>query len=195
MKKTTITITSLALLAILSCGIVIHISCRKENDCSCVQLSKDEETFLCYNQHGQKAFYKNDITNALDTLSVNYYWPTGTTCSYPCDGGSTSINVTLIFSNLFGCGIYITHDQPPEISFDTFMDDSIKGSYNFFLNGATQTISVNSTNYNDVYTTQIDSTTIISNGDKKRVPWKLYYSKSQGFVRFYMINGQTWSKL
>jgi hypothetical protein len=64
------------------------------------------------------------------------------------------------------------------------------------LNVPTQTVVVDGTTYNDVYSVQTDSTKIdTSNWDKQKIPWKIDYSKSKGFVRFHMVNGQTWSKL
>jgi hypothetical protein len=193
MKKITVTITTLGLLAILSCWLVFHISCKKEDDCSgCPQLSNEELNFICYNQ-GDKVVFKNDSTNIFDTLTIYIKVINPTFCSDPCNKPNGSVIANFSFSHLLksgGIGIQ-SHNETPEIGFD----GPSYNSYNFPLSGNTQTVTVNSTTYNDAYIVQVDSTTINHNGDQLKVPWKIYYSKSKGFVRFFMVNGQTWSKL
>jgi hypothetical protein len=188
MKKTTITITTLCLFAILSCGIVIHLACKHEDSCDGCSLTNAQLSFICCS--GSEAIFKNDITNALDTLYASAKTYGSSVCSDYCDKGYGSVNVGYTFTHFGSFGISISNynEAIPIIGF------TAKGIYGFDLNVPTQTVTVNGTTYNDVYSVQQDSTKIFT-VDKQAIPWKLYYSQSQGFVRFYMVNGQTWSKL
>jgi len=188
MKRQIIEISFLGMLALLSLGLVFYVSCDTEDNCSQYHpLSNAEEAFICYTQ-GNQVIFKNDTTNVIDTLYVkeryiqDYYFSGHCTIS-----GEVIANFT--FSHLASFGLGVLHEQSPNIWFG-----SVHASYNFPLVGSFQTFTINSTTYNDVYAVQTDSTTIVSNGDKQEVPWKVYYSKSKGFVRFFMVNGQTWSK-
>jgi hypothetical protein len=64
----------------------------------------------------------------------------------------------------------------------------------FLITGTLNSMTINGTTYNDVFVTSINPATIPSSY-KSKTPWKINYSKSKGFIRFYMVNGQTWSKL
>jgi hypothetical protein len=192
MKKKTITFTTLGLLAILSCGLVLYLSCGLTSNCKdCPQLSNEELSFFCYNT-GDEVVFKNDITNVFDTLTIKVKATNSTGCSDPCDGPNGSIVVNFTFLHLLKSGGMDIqgHNKTPEIS----LGGTTHNVYNFPLSGKTQTVNVNGTAYNDIYSVQVDSTTIVSQ-DRQSVPWKIYYSKSNGFVRFFMVNGQTWSKL
>ena len=192
MKKHTLTISTLGLIALLTCGMVLYISCHK-NDCKdCPQLTSEELAFICYSK-GDKVVFKNDITNTFDTLLIKNKSTERIYCNSTYCGENGSIGASFTFSYLLksgGIGIQ-SHNESPEISFD----GPSYHSYIFPLSGNTQNITVNSITYNDIYTVQVDAATINSQGDSLKVPWKIYYSKSKGFVRFYMTNGQTWSKL
>jgi hypothetical protein len=192
MKKTTITLTTLGLLAILSCGLIIHISCHK-NDCKdCQPLSDEEKAFICYNQ-GDKIVFKNDSTNIFDTLTIYAKGIDAIYCSESCYQPYVTLFADFSFTHLLrggAMGIQY-HKDIPKISFG----GPTYNSYIFPLSGSTQSMTVNGNSYNDIYSVQIDSLGIKSNGDQLKVPWKLYYSKSKGFVRFFMVDGQTWSKL
>jgi hypothetical protein len=195
MKKTTSIITTLGLFALLSCVIVFYLSCKKKekevitctDDCS--HLSDAELAFLCYTQ-GQKVIFKNDTTNILDTLIVLNKGTDSWQCTSTCEG--QSIYASFAFSHLEQFNFSIPHhNSDPNIYFPCGL-----AAYGFVLNVPVQTIAVNSTVYNDIYSVQgQDSAIIRSWGDQFQIPWKIYYSKSQGFVRFYMLDGQTWSKL
>jgi hypothetical protein len=188
MKKTIFTITSLGLLAILSCWLVFHVSCKKENDCSDCYLTSEQTALIIYMQ-GQKVIFKNDSTNIFDTLFVKDIGSQLSSCSSPCDQQSSHCVEVFSFSHFNEFNFEVsTSSQIPIIYFNNL-------KYIFELNVPTQIATVNSSTFNDVYSVHVDSTTIVSNGDKLKVPWKIDYSKSKGFVRFYMINGQTWSKL
>ncbi|MGD0709545.1 MAG: hypothetical protein ABR968_00020 [Bacteroidales bacterium] len=191
MKKTTLTITSLGLLALLSCWLVFHLSCKKD-ECSGCYLTNDQLAFLIYTK-GQKVIFKNDSTNILDTLYAEGTAWGYSACSDPCNEQSGSAQVNFTFSNLNESQFWINAGQGS--SSYPFIQFFGKSDYTFFINPPTQIVTVNGTTYNDVYLAQIDSTNIDSHGEKLKVPWKIYYSKSVGFVRFYMMNGQTISKL
>jgi hypothetical protein len=188
MKRTTITIMTLGLLAILLCGLIFYTSCRSETECSGCKLTNEQIAIICYTQ-GQKVIFKNDSTNILDTLNVVQKYYNTYHCSSPCNGGYGEVGATLTFSHLTEFSITI-YAQPKIIA--SFGDNN--NNFPFFF-GNTQTVTVNSTTYNDVYSVQTDSTRIISFGYQQKVPWKIYFSKANGFVRFYMTSGQTWSKL
>ena len=192
MKKAILEIIFLGLAAVFTCVILFYASCNNDDCSDCPPLSNYELNFFCYNS-GDKVVFKNDTTNIFDTLTIGTKYIMSTFCSSPCDNPNGYIEVDFSFSHLLkdgGMGIQ-AHNEIPKISFD----GPSPTSYIFPLSGNTQTIIVNSTSYNDVYIVQIDSTGIDNNGDKQTVPWKIDYSKSKGFVRFYMVNGQTWSKL
>ena len=189
MKKITVTITTLGLLAILSCWLVFHISCKKEDDCSGCYLTNDQLALMVYTK-GQKVIFKNDSTNTLDTLNVEDISYCPSNCSSPCYFGTGCVEANFTFSHLSQFYILIS-----PLSNDCLLSTHFAEGYGFDLNTPTQTVTVNSTTYNDAYIVQVDSTTINHNGDQLKVPWKIYYSKSKGFVRFFMVNGQTWSKL
>ncbi|NTW32379.1 MAG: hypothetical protein HGB12_07110 [Bacteroidetes bacterium] len=185
MKKITITITTIGLLALLSC--------IQEKNCggSCSPLSNEELAFICYSG-GEKVIFKNDTTNVFDTLYVDSKGTSPVNCSDPCGVPNGSIGASIDFLGGFSLRID-RHNQPPYLMFF----GSNYAHYTFVLDVPHQTITVNSITYNDVYSVQElqDSTSIISNGDQLKVPWKIDYSKSKGFIRFYMTDGQTWSKL
>ncbi len=185
MKKTTITITTLGLLGLVLCGLVIHLSCNKD-DCPC-SISNKQMALISYTQ-GQKVIFKNDATSILDTLYVSDKIFNLATCSYNCNNVYENIEADISFSHIGECELDLYHASML-IHFKGTQD----GWYDYPFNGTTYSITVNGTTYNDAHLLQIDSTTIY-NLDKPTVPWKCYYSKSKGFVRFYMVNGQIWSK-
>jgi len=190
MKKETITITTLGLLALLLCGLVVHLSCRKENDCSGCILTNDQKNFIPYVEK-EKVIFKNDITNIYDTLYVKDKVFQYSFCSDPCSNGIGSVYSDITFTHLVSFQISVGLSNSPQIGFG---DTVSHRDYTLNLNDPTQAITVNSTIYNDVYVVQVDSTTIV-NVERSKEPFKIYYSKSQGFVKFFMVNGQTWSKL
>jgi hypothetical protein len=194
MGKRTITFTTLGLLALLSCGLVLYFSCDKSNCNDCV-LSETEKAFIPapYTQ-GFVIFFENDVTKTLDTLNISSLAYQPSTCSIDCGVSYESDICTFSFSHLGQFQIDVYHNQSPFIQ---FYGSSHSDYYMFTLNTVMLTVKVNNTTYNDIYSVQAspDSASIRKNGDQFIVPWKIYYSKSTGFVRFYMINGQTWSKM
>jgi hypothetical protein len=188
MKRQIIEISFLGMLALLSVGLVFYVSCDTEDNCSQYHpLSSAEEAFICYTQ-GNQVIFKNDTTNIIDTLVVKDRYIQTDHFSGHCSVDDEVIS-DFKFSHLASFGLDLWHGQSPTIWFG-----GVHSTYNFPLVGSFQTFTINSTTYNDVYSVQTDSTTIVSNGDKQDVPWKMYYSKSKGFVRFFMVNRQTWSK-
>ena len=188
MKKTS-SISALGVYALLLCGVCLHYSCRLDrSDCSKYEITQQETAFLSAYNKGDIAFFKNDTTGVFDTLHVidmgygsGYY-------GEPCNKTvNTALNAQFSFSHLHGCGVYIWHNTIPEIIYSYT-------NYEFLLSGSLQSMTINSTSFNDVYIPSLDSTKITS-ADRNSVPWKIAYSKSKGFIRFYMVNGQTWSKL
>ena len=189
MNKSIVILTTLGIFAIILCFLVFHTSCKKEVDCSDCQLTNDQIALMIYTQN-QKVLFKNDATNITDTLFVGsiYYEPPH--CSSPCDFGTGAIMANFTFSQLSPfCFLISSGEAFPFAQFD--------GSYSFNLNSSTQYVIINGTTYNDVCSiiSNPDSVTIRKNGDQSKVPWKILYSKSKGFIRFYMLNGQTISKL
>jgi hypothetical protein len=164
----------------------LFFACRKKTDCSAYQITSTEESFLCYKQ-GQIAIFKNDITGLIDTLSVVSvgHEPRGQNYT-SCNNTIVAVGAVIywpIINKLPGGNINV------EVYHNTTPYTDVGGS-SFKLSGSFQTITINSTTYNDVYSVSIDSNSV-NNTD----PWKIDYSKSVGFVRFYMKKGVTWSKL
>ena len=195
MKNEIIKISILGLLAILSCGLIFYISCRSEDDCSNCQITQQEIALLpAYNQ-GDIAVFKNDTTGEFDTLHVTRKSGTLSGCSYPCNnaGGGMFIWCSVLKNNF---QIDVWHSSTP-VTVNTIPGIGISEGYsiNFLVRGTMQSNTINNTTYNDIFTTIIDSTKVLTSPPPMIVPWKIYYSKSKGFVRFYMVNGQTWSKL
>lgn len=190
MKKVSSIIT-LCVYALLLCSVFFHYSCSRDHtDCSRCQITPQEEALLCYKQ-GDIAFFKNDMTSVYDTLHVTSKGPMPSGCSDPCRNTYGSISANISFSPVYlsGCDVDMAHNSTaPAISYS-----NPYGAY-FPQSGSLQTMTINSIAYNDLYVTSIDSTKI-SAGFRNSVPWKIAYSKSKGFVRFYMTNRQTWSKL
>lgn len=175
-------------LLLLLCGICFLYSCTTHH-CSDYEITTEEEAFLSAYNQGDIAVFKNDTTGIFDTLRViNKDYGT-THYDNPCnDFVKTSLRAQFNFTYLEDCWFRIWHNETniANIAFPVCCD--------FSLSGIAQTLSINGTNYNDVFVTSVDSVTI-SSIYHNSVPWKIAYSKSKGFVRFYMVNGQTWSKL
>ena len=124
----------------------------------------------------------------LDTLYVIHKEYGTTYYPQPCERlVNVSIAIICSFLHIEEWGfVSKTHNETPNIFFHH--------GYFFELSGALQSMTINSILYNDVYVPSVDSTTIAPD-DRNSVPWKIAYSKSRGFIRFYMVNGQTWIKL
>ena len=174
MQKTKITITTIALIALISCVVVFYLSCKKTetkvitcaDDCS--PLSNAELAFICYTQ-GQKVIFKNDTTHILDTLIVTnkYTYPLTWECTSPCEG--QGIEADFAFSQLEQFYIVIPyHNETPLIEFP----GGAPAPYGYLLNVPTQTITVNSTTYNDIYSVLVnpDSAAIRSLGSSVKSP-------------------------
>ena len=134
---------------------------------------------------GDIAVFRNDTTGVFDTLHVTQKGY-GTSSFENCNQVNNVLNVFFTFSHINGGHIQKIHNEAPTIGVTTYIV--------FPLTGLIGSMTINGTFYNDVFVTSIDSTTIPSN-NKSQIPWKLAYSNSNGFIRFYMVNGQTWSKL
>ena len=157
MKKTTITITSLALLAILSCWLIFHISCKKEDNCSGCALTPQELSLLSFYKVGDIAVFKNDMTGVFDTLHVTERDEVPSTCSYPCNKGPEYLNVHVVFSHLTECILGVDlNNSTSGISYANFICGCAGGSETI------QSMTINSTIYNDVYEPSFDSTKIAS---------------------------------
>ena len=195
MRSITVRITFLGLFAILLCSVFLNISCNQTIYCPGCKLTPDEESFVYYTQNS-KLIFKNDITNIFDTLSVSAVGKSASNCSDPCEKGASSAYSKFSFFHLSQGSVGINAGNTPLIYFWTGMPPIIYSTpiFYFQLNVPTQTITVNNIIYNDVFRVQTDSIAIDSTGDRLKVPWKLEYSKSSGFIRFYMLNGETWSK-
>lgn len=70
MKKTTITLTTLAIVAIFIC-IFISLSCHKKcNPDSCYLTESEKNFFSCYYNNAENVLFKNDSTNDIETLII-----------------------------------------------------------------------------------------------------------------------------
>lgn len=162
--------------------ILVFYSCKP--DCS-GKITPAEEAFIPYKQ-GEKAFFNNDSTGIIDTLLVygkDYIYKG----AYKCADTPTGIYATVDFSAIKysskeNISIQCSHNSNPSIHI---------AENNFIVNAPPQTIAINNVTYNDVYSISVDSNKITN----ATYPWKINYSKSKGFVRFYMKKGITWSKL
>jgi len=150
MKKTTITLTTLGLLAILSCGLVGYLSCRQEqvNNCSNCQITSQEESQLSAYATGDKAVFKNDTTGAIDTLGISSKSETLSFCSYPCNNTEISLSVRGNFLNN-SFTIFISHNSPPGSAIPYIGFSGI--DVTFPLGGTMQSMTINSISYNDVF--------------------------------------------
>ena len=181
-------IIKLGLYSFLLYGECFFYSCSHDrSDCSKYEITQQESAFVSEYNKGDIAVFNNDTTSLFDTLHVTDKNFTTQSYSAPCNKTvSVAINVLVTFSHLYGCNVGMAHNKTPEIIYGS--------QYDFQLNGSLQSMTINGTTYNDVFVTSIDSTTIAIS-DRNELPWKINYSKSKGFIRFYMVNGQTWSKL
>lgn len=173
-------------LLLLLCIVCFYYSCNT-HDCSDYEITPEEEAFLSAYNQGDIAIFKNDTTGVYDTLHVTsksygtgYYFE-------PCNQSVNDVlNAWFSFSHLKECHFQIIHNEIPKIFYSNYIQ--------FSLGGSLQSIIINGTSYNDVFVTLID-TTNLSSSYSNNGPWKINYSRSKGFIRFYMVNGQTWSKL
>ena len=193
MRTQSIKITLLVLFVVVLFGILLNSSCFTEITCPGCKLTPEEES-ICYSQY-EKIIFKNDVTNFLDTLSVSGIFRNASNCSDPCEKGASSAYSPFSFVHLSFGSVYATAGGTPFIGFYKTASSYFDAPFYYFqISVPTQTITVNSITYNDVYRVQTDSTAIDSIGDRLKVPWKLEYSRTRGFIRFYMLNGETWSK-
>lgn len=189
-------INILAMLALLSCIVCLYYSCKFDHtDCSSCQMTLQEEALLPAYNKDDIVVFKNDTTGVFDTLHVTSKGKNLSTCEDPCSDTYSSMSIWCLFLHnnfIIGVGHSLTPvNRMPGIGISNGY------SISFLGRGTIPSITINNISYNDIYIYTIDSTTIPVNPPDlgNTVPWKTYYSKSKGFVRFYMINGQTWSKL
>jgi hypothetical protein len=194
MGKEILKISILGLIEILLCIMVFHVSCEdKYSICTGCFLTKDEISFIPYSS-GNSISFKNDSSGINGTLHVISKDSYNAQCSSPCDEKTGTILATFSFDNWENFYLDVErHGMPPYVYFSHNGNGWI--GYELTLNGTTHNVIINGTTYNDIYTVQMDSINIDTLGDSQIVPWKIDYSKSKGFVRFHMVNGQTWSKL
>jgi hypothetical protein len=162
-------------------------SCSNEIDCSCIITQEEEKLVSIYNV-GDIAVFKNDTTGVTDIMHVASKGSNRSSCSSPCVNGKADVVVSFKFSHLRECRVGVWHRATPNITFSNSCSSCL-----FELNETLQSITVNNTLYDDVYISSIDPAQIEA-GNEKEIPWKIAYSKSRGFVRFYMKNGETWSR-
>lgn len=184
------------MLTLLSCVVCLYYSCKRDhNDCSSCQLTPQEEALLPAYNKGDIAVFKNDTTGVFDTLYVTSKGKGWSGCEIPCSSTYSYMTIDcMVLHNNFR--ISISHMETPVNRIPgTLIDNGY--TISFREKGTIPSISINNITYNDIYIISIDSTTITVDPHdlENRVPWKIYYSKSKGYVRFFMINGQTWSKL
>ena len=155
-------------------------SCNKCRVCS-EALTDEEKSFICYKGTGHTAlsYFKNNISGAIDSLVID---PTQggsglTNCndSEGCQAQESFYRET--FTTHFGSWeIAVYHNIPPFFNLNISMDMP------------TQTFTVNNIEYNDIFS-------IVTATNNNQHCWKLYYSRSKGFVCFFMEDGSYWYKL
>ena len=153
------------------------------------QLTDEERGWVPYT-NGQTVLFQNTSTSAIDTLQVWTKDDKKYGSSSRCHDAVIGLTCQLWFNAFSGGGgssvyIKVDHGQNPKVSIPS------GGGGEYILNGSPQTMTVNSISYSDIYSVSIDSSTTTSAG----APWKIEYSKSKGFVRFYMKGGNIYTKL
>ena len=169
---------------IIFIGVVLFFyKCSKDVDCSPCQITNAEKEFVFMKQ-GDIEVFKNDSTGVLDTLKILRINETKGNCSSPCNNSISGYWIQFDHTYWWNIEIQIYHLVPPKI----MCNGGILPAQEFILKGSTQTIVVNGTTYNDVYSIEVDSS-------KLATPcYKIDYSKSKGFVRFHFIDGTASSR-
>jgi hypothetical protein len=164
---------------------LLFYSCSNEIDCNCI-ITPEEEQLVSFYHAGDIVGFKNDSSGVTDIMHVISKGSNRSGCSSPCANGAADVVTSFEFSHLLGCRVSVWHRSIPNVTFSN-------ATYFFELKETLQSMTVNNITYDDVYVSSIDSTKI-EPGNQNRAPWKIAYSKSKGFIRFYMVNGQTWNK-
>ena len=175
--------TYISVIFLIGLWIFSYYSCSKDN-CDHCRLSVADLAFIV-NKKGDMSFFKNDLTGDLDTLHCESLSSGSSSCSDPCRDLTGSNYAMFKFSPTRDPWIYVSIGNPAIIRYSF-------GNIDFPLTMAIQSMTINNITYNDVYSVSIDSNSI-DNGDK--IPWKIDYSKSRGFVRFYLKNNIIWSRV
>src|ERR1035437_2720504 len=145
---------NLAGLTLVGFFILFFYSCKRDkSDCSKYQLTQQEAAILSAYNQGDIAVFKNDTTGVFDTLHVANKGYGNTYENDPICNSSVNdyLFAQFISSHLAKCTVGIRHNLSPTI---------INDYCEFPLNGSLQTMIINSTTYNDVFITSVDSTTI-----------------------------------
>lgn len=154
-------------------------------DCSHHKLTDEENSFLPF-ESGMTALFENDSSGQVETLTMHEkrYWEMeidgcrGT--RYAAYQETNFYPITQEYS--YGLTIRVDHHhEAPEIDY--------AGAFNMAV--PAQTLTVNSITYYDVYSAERDTTSVYY---QVAGPWKVDYSKTQGFVRIHMLNGVHWNR-
>ncbi|HSH67668.1 MAG TPA: hypothetical protein VLB84_18145 [Bacteroidia bacterium] len=176
--------------SILLMIMLFYFSCGKDGCIGHCYITKEEETILSVYQKGNTRIFKNNVTGEFDTLNCISNQRRPSSCSSPCNNGVGSMSSEFTFFNkglhLKDCSISVWSPAKPTISFGGF--DLL-----FTLSGNLQSAKIGNEMYDDVYIMLIDSTAIPL-AERDHIPWEIIYSKSIGFIRFQMTNGQSWNK-
>jgi hypothetical protein len=162
---------------------LVFYKCSKDSNCSPCQITNSEKDFMCMKQ-GDVEIFKNDSTGTLDTLKISQIEETRGNCSSPCNNSISGYWIQFSHTYWWNMDIEIYHLIPPKIR----LFGAFSSLQEFILQGPTQIIVVNGITYNDVYSIEADS------GQQATPCFKIDYSKSKGFVRFYFKDGTTSSR-
>jgi hypothetical protein len=144
-------------------------------------------------QGGEIEYFKNSVTNIIDTLHVGRKNTYKAGMEKPCQNvvGGLSQYFALwggYSNNSYQGNLNITRNMVITIGF------SWGGSAAYSSFSTPQTVTLNNITYTDVYVTSMDPIAITTE-EAPHLPWKIEYSKSAGFLRFYMKYGDVYAKL
>ena len=155
-------------------------SCDTKCDPCQDALTDEEKSFICYQYKSTNllpytvAYFKNNISNAIDSLQITQFEDyRACDTRQGCQPKSESQGTTLK-NQLGSWRILVQHNFTPLLNL-------------YSLDIPTQTLTVNNLQYSDIFSIQTNST-------NTQFPTNIYYSRSQGFIAFFMRNGSIWIK-
>gem|GEM_PF-2061960 len=154
-----------------------------DDNCNSCELTDAERAFIPY-VPGSVQVFENDSTGLTDTLSNSDMADQLVFCSGACGDLPAERNGTLMFTHMAKCFLSIHHGEPVVASFPGKI---------FTLTGPFTYLDINNQKYYDVLTSTLDSSGFTL-PEKKTIPYKVYYSKSTGFVRLSMSDGSSWNR-
>lgn len=180
-------------------------NCGKKCDCSgerskSVEFTDSEINYFQNISDNSLVFFRNNL-NEIDSFMYNNY-PIGKIkkyCSSPSLGCCICPNDHKVYKEI---SFLRQNNNVEEFKF-TFIKDKDNFQKGFSLNNSTIfddgnifntyiNIEIDSVIYNDVYVIIADTN---SNSIQYTDIWKLYFSKSQGLIKYDCLNNMTWEKI